>query len=214
MKTTEIKPTAIKSTRILTECAILLSIATILSFFPKIDGIWARGGSITICSMLPIILISYRHGIKWGLLTGFAFSVLQLFTGGFYPAGITLTSAFLTLLLDYIFPYTIIGLGGLFKRKFKSITNELVLGSVVVLTARYLCHVFSGYVLWLNLETASEYLATPGFALGDWALGSFSGKTLYLIYDFIYNGSYMLPEIIITAIGAFLIGKIYNKITK
>lgn len=214
MKTSAIKPAAIKPTRILTECAILLSVATVLSFFPKIDGIWARGGSITICSMLPIILISFRHGIKWGLLTGFAFSVLQLFTGGFYPAGTTLTAAFLTLLLDYIIPYTIIGLGGMFKNKFKSITGELVLGSIVVLTLRYLCHVFSGYVLWMSLETASEYLATPGFTLGEWALGSFSGKTLFLVYDFIYNGSYMIPEIIITAVGAFLISKIYSKIAK
>lgn len=198
-------------TKALVECAVLLALATMLSVFPKLDGIWANGGSITIASMLPIIVVSYRHGLKWGLLTGFAFSVLQLFTGGFYPAGTTLFAAFFTLLLDYILPYTVIGLGGIFKGKLKSTSKELVLGSVCVLSLRYLFHVISGYVLWMSIETASEYLATPGFTLGEWAIGSFSGKTLFLAYDVIYNGSYMIPEIIITAIAAFIVSKVILK---
>ncbi|MEF9975584.1 MAG: energy-coupled thiamine transporter ThiT [Oscillospiraceae bacterium] len=193
-----------KRTHTLVECAILLSVATVLSIFPKLDGIWARGGSITICSMLPIILISYKHGIKWGLLTGLAFSLLQILTGGFYPAGTTLAAALFTLLLDYIFPYTVIGLGGMFKKSIKNTSLALVMGTIVVLLMRFAFHVTSGYVLWKSIETASEFLATPGFGIGTWALSNFSGNVLCLVYSFIYNGSYMIPEIIITSVGAFI----------
>ncbi|MEG0179310.1 MAG: energy-coupled thiamine transporter ThiT, partial [Oscillospiraceae bacterium] len=147
-------------------------------------------------------------GIKWGLLTGFAFGLLQILTGGFYPAGTTLFAAFMTLILDYVLPYTLLGLGGMFKGKIKNTSVALVSGTVVSLLLRYASHVVSGYVLWKSIETASEFLATPGFGIGAWALGSFSGDALCLIYSFIYNGSYMLPEIIITAVGAFIASRI------
>ncbi|MBP8855791.1 MAG: energy-coupled thiamine transporter ThiT [Oscillospiraceae bacterium] len=195
-------------THILVECAILLSVATVLSFFPKIDGIWAHGGSITICSMLPIILVSYKHGIKWGLLTGLAFSFLQILTGGFYPAGTTLAAAFFTFLLDYLFPYTVIGLGGMFRKRIKSTSLGLVLGTVIVLLMRYAFHVTSGFVLWKSIEAATSFLATPGFSIGAWAIAGFSGDALCLVYSFIYNGSYMLPEIVITALGAYIASRV------
>ena len=44
-----------------------------------------NGGSITLLSMLPFILVSYRHGTKWGLFTGFVNSLLQMLLG-FYAA--------------------------------------------------------------------------------------------------------------------------------
>lgn len=195
-------------TKKLVECAIMLAIATVLSIFPKIDGIWARGGSITICSMLPIILVSYKHGLKWGVLTGFAFAFMQILTGGFYPAGTTLFAAFMTFLLDYMLPFTVLGLGGMYKGKIKNSGTALILGTVTVLLMRYASHVVSGYVLWKSLATSTEFLSATGFGLGAWALGNFSGDALCLVYSFIYNGSFMLPEIIITAVGAYIASKI------
>ena len=52
-------------TRTLVECAILIAIATVLSLFKLLD--LPYGGSITLASMLPIVLLSYRHGLVWGL---------------------------------------------------------------------------------------------------------------------------------------------------
>ena len=49
-------------TKTLVTCGMLIALASILSIFPKIDGIWSNGGSITFCSMLPIIIISYLYG--------------------------------------------------------------------------------------------------------------------------------------------------------
>ncbi|MFR9067338.1 MAG: energy-coupled thiamine transporter ThiT [Faecalibacterium prausnitzii] len=56
-------------TRILVECALMIAIGTVLSnikFFTM-----PNGGSITLLSMLPFVLVSFRHGAKWGLFTGF-----------------------------------------------------------------------------------------------------------------------------------------------
>ena len=36
------------------------------------------GGSVTACSMLPILIIAYRYGTKWGLFTAFAAVMLHL----------------------------------------------------------------------------------------------------------------------------------------
>ena len=68
-------------TKTLVTCGMLIALASILSIFPKIDGIWPNGGSITFCSMLPIIIISYLYGLKWGFMSSFAFALIQLFTG-------------------------------------------------------------------------------------------------------------------------------------
>ncbi len=195
-------------TRILVESAILLAIATMLSFFPKFEGLWANGGSVTVCSMLPIIVVSYRHGIKWGLLTGFAFSILQLVTGGFTTIGVELSTVILALLLDYILPYTVIGLGGIFKNRIKKPPLALAAGTVCVLILRYISHLISGVVLWKSIEYAQEVFTEDTSFIGEWALGSFSGDALFNAYNIIYNGSYMLPEIIITTIGALIVGKI------
>ena len=202
-------------THILVECAILLAVAAVLSVFPKFDGMWANGGSITLCSMLPVILISYRHGWKWGLLSGLVFSILQMLTGGVYFAAASLPVVILGFFLDYIFSFTVLGLGGMFRGCFKKIKNqnvavmtELLAGTFVVTVLRYAAVVISGYFVWKDLAYATEFLSAPGFGVGQWALSNFSGDSLCLAYSFIYNGSYMIPEIIITCVGAVLISRL------
>ena len=55
-------------TRILVECALMIAIGTVLSNI-KIFTM-PNGGSVTLLSMLPFVLVSFRHGVKWGLFTG------------------------------------------------------------------------------------------------------------------------------------------------
>ena len=62
-------------TRILVEGALMIALSTILSFV--IIFRLPFGGSITACCMLPVILVSYRYGTRWGLATAFAFSLIQ-----------------------------------------------------------------------------------------------------------------------------------------
>ena len=103
------------STRRMVESAILIAIGTVLSIL-SFQGPWALGGSITICAMLPLVFIAWRHGTKWGLFSAFIFSLLQLILGfkniGY---GRNAGEVILIALLDYILAYTVIGLSGLFK---------------------------------------------------------------------------------------------------
>ena len=64
----------------LTESAIMLAIATVLSLV-QFAGPWVLGGSITFCSMLPVVMLTHRYGTRWGLLSAFTFSLLQLVLG-------------------------------------------------------------------------------------------------------------------------------------
>ena len=54
-------------TRVLVECALMIAIGTVLSNI-KIFTM-PNGGSVTLLSMLPFVLVSFRHGVKWGLFT-------------------------------------------------------------------------------------------------------------------------------------------------
>ena len=60
----------------LTRCAILIALATVLSLV-KIYKL-PLGGSITLLSMLPICMISFMYGVKWGIGGAFVYSVIQL----------------------------------------------------------------------------------------------------------------------------------------
>ena len=64
----------------MTECAIMIALATILSLIKVFEMPW--GGSITAASMLPLVIIGYRHGIKWGVLSSVIYSLIQMILGG------------------------------------------------------------------------------------------------------------------------------------
>ena len=44
--------------------------------------------------------------------------------------------------------------------------------------------------------------------MGNWILDRVSGQALALLYSVVYNGLYMIPEIIITALAAVLVSRI------
>ncbi|MEG0833544.1 MAG: energy-coupled thiamine transporter ThiT [Oscillospiraceae bacterium] len=192
-----------KKLRILVECAMLLAMACVLSLFPKFKFL-ADGGSITVCSMLPIILISYRRGIKWGLLSGFAFFVFQTITG-FVSKSLTLETTMLTLVFDYFLAFTVLGLGGFLRDKMKSRGVELALGGLCVIFLRYLCHVISGYIVFG--EYAEWFFSENLGVFGQKILETFSGNTLAMVYSIIYNSLYMAPEMVLTFIVSIIIGK-------
>jgi thiamine transporter len=81
------------------------------------------------------------------------------------------------------------------------------LGAVVAISVRFIVHILSGAIFF---GAWAEWFFTDVMAGGFGAaiLSNFSGFSLSLIYSAVYNGSYMIPEIIITAIGAFFIAKI------
>ena len=63
----------------LTLSAIFVALATVLSLIKVIK--MPLGGSVTLFSMLPIVLISCALGVKWGMAVSFVYSLIQLAFG-------------------------------------------------------------------------------------------------------------------------------------
>lgn len=207
-------------TKRLTVSAMMIALATALAvaceFIPFLH--LPFGGGFTIASMLPIVLISYLYGIRWGVLSSFVYSLIQILfsiaKGGAVIALFTpnsddfmgYTAAIWILILDYLVAYTILGIGGIFRKSIKNKTAALVLGVLLALTLRYLVHIISGYIFYG--AWASWFFGQEGLFFGEKILSSVHGKALAWLYSAIYNGLYMIPEILITALAAVAVSRI------
>jgi thiamine transporter len=115
-----------------------------------------------------------------------------------------LIPAFSILLIDYFIAYTVLGIGGIFRKRIKNKTMALVLGCILALGLRYVAHIVSGYIFYG--AWAEWFFTQEGFySIGGVIMDTFSGKTLALIYSVFYNGLYMIPEIIITSVAAVIV---------
>ena len=103
-------------TRTLVECALMIALGTVLANIKIFE--MPNGGSITLLSMLPFILVSYRHGTKWGLFTGFVNSLLQMLLGFYAPPAPGLLPLVGMILLDYVLAFTLLGLAGAIAKPF------------------------------------------------------------------------------------------------
>ena len=173
--------------------------------------------------MLPIVLISYRHGVKWGLLSGVVYAALEMVIGAktvaaafqpdYFGTGVLIANALLMCLLDYVLAFTILGIGGCFRNKIQNPGLSLCLGSIVALGCRYLCHILSGYILFGSY--AEWFFTQEGFpAWGANLVASLNPQLLALAYSVVYNGMYMIPEIVFTAVAALLLSKVPGIVKK
>jgi thiamine transporter len=171
------------NTLFIAEVAVFSALAYLLDFVAGILSlrIWPQGGSISI-AMVPIFLIAYRWGIKGGMLTGFLLGLLQFILG--YSQIYTLLQG----LIDYFVAFSVVGLAGVFANQVKGslIKHEngkwmtyVVMGAFIGSALRYLCHVLSGIVFFGEYAPKGQPVA---------------------IYSLLYNGTYMLPSFIISAI--------------
>ena len=86
-------------------------------------------------------------------------------------------------------------------------------GSLVALGARYLAHILSGYILFASY--AEWFFTQEGFpAWGAQLVQTMSPSALGLLYSVVYNGMYMVPEMILTAVVAVLIARVPKIVTK
>lgn len=180
----------------LTECSIMLALSIVLSFVTIYK--MPMGGSVTLLSMLPVMLLGLKYGLGTGVCTAFMFAVFQLaygfFSGDVFVYCVTPLMVVICILFDYLVPYTLLGFTGIFrkacaKREEKKTANYVLIlaGFIVIIALRFLCHFITGVSIW----------------------GQFApeGQTK-IAYSLIYNIQYMLPECIITTIGAAILLKI------
>ena len=211
-------------TKRLTESAMLLSLAIVLEFISKMFiPEMPFGGQVTFVSMLPVVLISYRHGTKWGLVSGLAYALIEMAIGaktvaaafqpGYFGDGVMLLNALIMCALDYLVAFTVLGLGGCFRNRLKKPGTALCCGSLVALGARYVTHIASGYILFSGW--AEWFFTQEGFpAWGAGLVESLSAEMLGFVYSLVYNGMYMVPEIILTAIVAVFLARVPGIVTK
>ena len=167
----------------LVECAMMIALSFGLSFVK----LWQMplGGSVTLCSMLPIMLVSIKYGPKVGLPTCFVYSLTQLAQGFMegdisYAAGETGVFV-IAMLFDYVVPYTVIGLSGILG-KAKRWTP--IAGMSFAVALRILCHYLTGVTIWRQ-----------------WTPDGWSSW----IYSAAYNGGYLLPDLAICIAAAVVI---------
>lgn len=188
---------------------VLIALGVILSMIKVFE--LPYGGSITLFSMVPVLILGYKYGIKWGAFSGLVFSALQAILGatanqayaGMYdPENVakSVLNIVLMTLLDYIIAFSVLGLAGMFKGKIKNDVAAITTGSIVAVLLRLVAHFFSGWILW---GSYAEWFFTDVMnnAFGQSVLQNLSGQALAIVYSLVYNASYMLPELAVTVVG-------------
>lgn len=171
-------------TKKITLSAIMIALSAVLSLV-KVYQL-PLGGSITLFSMLPVCAVAICYGTKTGLFASILYAFLQIVLdlGALMGYGMTALTWAGCLLFDYILAFGCLGLAGLFRKKG---TFGIVFGVVIACAIRFISHFISGSIVF-----------------SVWCP---DGWNIYW-YSLVYNGSYMLPELIITVIGAVLLFRI------
>lgn len=172
------------STKRLAFCGVALALGFVLSYV-KFE--MPYGGSVTAFSMFCICIIGYFYGIKAGLLSAAAYSILQ-----FFQSGSSYMLSPLQVCCDYFFAFTALGITGFFYKK----KDKFILAYFLAIVSRGLFHTIGGYLYWM-----------------DYMPDNFP-KSLTVLYPFIYNYSYILLEGIITIVLLKIpaVGKMFKRL--
>lgn len=125
------------TTKKLVYSALGIALALVTSYIK----LWSMpmGGSVTLLSMLFVCLIGYWFGLKYGLITGIAFGLLQFIIE---PYMLSIPQV----ILDYPFAFGALGLSGFFcNKKF-----GLQIGYVLGVVGRFVCSTLSGVLFFAD----------------------------------------------------------------
>ncbi|HWR43780.1 energy-coupled thiamine transporter ThiT [Sporomusa sp.] len=120
--------------RIMAHIGLAIALAAILHAFQLYK--MPQGGSVTLGSMLPILLMAVYYGPEVGFLTGFVYGIVNLIQSPYILHPIQV-------LFDYPLPFMALGLAGYFK-------DRMVVGTIAGISARFICHYISGIVFFAS----------------------------------------------------------------
>lgn len=126
------------TTRIMSNIGIMLALATVLKVFRLYH--LPQGGSVTMGSMIPILLLALFYGPEVGFLAGFLYGMITLILDPYvlHPVQV---------LFDYPLPFIALGLAGYFR-------SRPLLGTGVAVVTRFICHFVSGVVFFASYAPA------------------------------------------------------------
>ena len=167
--------------RTIAEVGIFAAIGFVLDEIQGIAfaSIFTAGGSIGF-AMVAVLIIAYRRGWLPAVCTGLIMGLLDLMSKSYMIT-------FWQVLLDYILPYALVGLAGVFKPYFDKSKNDkrrilfLILGTVIGGLLKFLSHFIVGMLVW----------APMGY---DWSIQNEA------LYSFAYNIAFTGPSIILSAV--------------
>lgn len=144
---------------LMAQISLSVAICAILNSMPLFK--MPQGGSVTLASTLPIVIMAFAHGPEVGMLTGFLFGVVNLFLGPYiiHP---------LQTLLDYPLPFMLVGAAGYFKQRH--------IGSLVGQLLRLFMHVLSGVIFFASYAPAGQQ---EGLGLWLYSIGYNGGFVLF-----------------------------------
>lgn len=157
------------SVKTLSFSAMAIALAFVTSYIRLIK--LPYGGSVTLFSMLFICLVGYWYGPKAGILTGFAYSILEFLQEPYILSP-------LQVCLDYFVAFAALGISGFFRER----KNGLVLGYLAGAFARGLCHTIGGYLFWMAYMPENF------------------PQTIAALYPIVYNYSFIAAEAVITVV--------------
>ena len=158
---------------------IMLALSSVLSLIKIPFG--PLGGSITLLSMIPVSLLGIWYGFGFALLPCVIYGVIQLFLDGFLSWGLTPLILVGSLFFDYIFAFGILSVSGVFRNK----KGGRIWGVALGCFGRFICHFISGLIFFRTFDVFSSPV----------------------LYSLVYNGGYMLPELILTTAGVYALQK-------
>lgn len=164
-----------KKTQMLVEAGIMIALAYVLSLVKIFQ--MPNGGSVTAGSMIPILIFAFRWGGIQGMFVGAVYGIIQFLLGpkwSFHIASIA---------FDYVVAFGALGLAGFFKN---GGMIKGIIGVMVGVLGRFVCHVLSGVIVWASY-------APEG--MNPW------------IYSILYNGSFLLAELLISVVIFVLLYK-------
>jgi len=167
------------STRALVEAGVMIALAQVLSYVKIFEAPF--GGSVTAGSMVPILFFAIRWGVGPGLFAGAVYGVLQFLLGPKYSMHI------LSILLDYVAAFGLLGLAGLFNKSVKGV----IMGVFAGIFGRFISTVLSGVIIWASYAPET---------MNPW------------VYSIVYNGAYLLPELVISYIFVLILYKAFKRI--
>lgn len=176
------------SVKFIVEAGIMVALATILSYIKLYH--MPQGGSVTAGSMVPIVLVGLRYGVKKGVLVGMLYGVLQSILEPYvvHPA---------QYILDYPLAFGLLGLSGFGKRAYSKASEggiakygAIVAGVALGIIGRFASHVTAGAIFF------KEY----------------AGDQNAWIYSSIYNGTFLSVELVITVVAILLLWKPLERI--
>ena len=118
--------------KLIARIGLAIALAFILDMI-KIYTLPNCGGSISLGSMVPILLLSFIYGPSIGLFTGFLFGVFKLILDPYILNPIQV-------LFDYPLPFMAVGIAGFFKNKY--------IGASIGMFLRFISHFISGVIFF------------------------------------------------------------------